>query len=230
VGGTPFAIADYDGDGLDEIASLHPSVFYLLDGVTGENMLSMDAVWPQVPCKPVYWGIPIAGPFEEPGRPALFFGTDRAAMTGLVRADATLVWWDALDHSPKQLPAFGDFDGDGRWEAIGWGYPDGIRCYDASTGAVRWTLPLPEEGVPAGVASGDLDGDGRDEALFAVGRTLYCLGSDAAGRGQERWRLAFVEELGMPCVAALDGSGELAVLVVTADGTVHCLAPEALSQ
>ena len=108
--------------GLDDIASLHPSVLYLMQGATGEDSLAMTASWDGLPASVVYWGQPIAGEFEGNGRISLFFGTGSATMTGLIRPDGKLAWWDAFEESPRCLPAFGDFDGDGALEAVGVGY------------------------------------------------------------------------------------------------------------
>jgi hypothetical protein len=64
----------------------------------------------------------------------IFFGG--RSMTGLVDGDGSLAWWDALDHSAPELPAFGDFDGGGTLESIGIGYGDGVRCYNLANGRV----------------------------------------------------------------------------------------------
>jgi outer membrane protein assembly factor BamB len=223
VGGTPFAIADYDGDGLDDIASLYPSELYLLKGTTGHDLLAMQTSWEGVPAKPVYWGIPVAGDFEGNGQPALFFGTSNGSMTGLVRLDGTLVWWDALDKSPRSLPAVGDFDGDGHLEAIGVGYQeDGIRCYDAATGKIKWRLPMPASGDAAGTASADINSDGRDEALFTLGGTLYCVGTpQPGGAGALLWQLDLPATLGPPTIADADGDGLAEIILVGADGSVY---------
>ncbi|MBM3740886.1 MAG: hypothetical protein FJW39_34505, partial [Acidobacteria bacterium] len=63
VGGAPFALADFDGDGLDDAASLNPSILYVLKGTTGRDWIAKDASWPEVPARPVYWGLPFAGDF-----------------------------------------------------------------------------------------------------------------------------------------------------------------------
>jgi hypothetical protein len=139
-------------------------------------------------------------------------------MTGLIRRDGSLVWWDALDKSPNSLPACGDFDGDGKLEAMGWGYADGIRCYEAATGKVQWTLAAPEAFTPSGCASADLNGDGRDEAVFAVGTRLYCVGN-----GEVLWKVDLPAWTGPPSIADVDGSGEAAILVAAADGWVYCV-------
>lgn len=221
VGGEPFAVADFDGDGLDEAASLHPSVYYILKGTTGQDWLAMEAKWKGVPAQPVYWGVPSAGDFEGNGRAAVFFGTHRAAMTGVIRADGSLAWYDALDISPKQVPAIGDFDGDGRLEAIGWGYTEGagtpsIRWYDTATGQIKWRLAVPVEGVPQAPASGDLDGDGRDEALFVLDKTLFCLGA-----GEVSWQLELPVSCGAPTIADVEGEGRLSILLMGEDGYLY---------
>jgi hypothetical protein len=222
VGGTPFALADYDGDGLDDLASLHPSILYLLKGSTGGDLLAKDATWKEVPAKPVYWGQPIAGDFLGTGRSALFFGG--RSMTGLVRTDGSLVWWDALDHSPEDWPAFGNFSGQGRFETIGVGYPDGVRCYDAATGHVLWHLPMPGLGNVIGSASGDLNGDGRDEAVFVIGLQLVCLGvGTTPSEGRILWQLSLPVQTGPPSLALLDKKSGLAILLAGADGFVYAV-------
>ena len=222
VGGTPFAVADYDGDGLDDLASLHPSILYLLKGCTGRDLLAMDATWQEVPAKPVYWGQPIAGDFLGTGRQAIFVGG--RSMTGLVRADGSLVWWDALDHSPPDWPAFGNFSGRGRLEAVGAGYPDGVRCYDAATGKVLWRLPMPATGTVIGSASADLHGDGKDEAVFVIGQQLVCFGTgNAPGEGHVLWQLPLPAQTGPPSLADLDKTNGLSILLAGADGFVYAV-------
>ena len=166
------------------------------------------------------------------GKPALYFcGT---LMTGVIRKDATLVWFDALDKSPAYFPSFGDFDGDGRTDAIGVGYEDGIRCYDTESGKVKWHMPSPgesfgsfgqrEENPVKGSASADLDGDGRDEALVVLKKTLYCLGSNKDGSaGEVRWKVDFPEQVGPPTVVSLDKDGSVSILVISIDGFVYSL-------
>jgi outer membrane protein assembly factor BamB len=224
VGGVPFAVADYDGDGLDDAASFHPSIYYVLKGSTGKDIVAMDTTWPQVPAKPVYWGLPIAGDFEGNGRTSTFFATERASMTGLVRADGSLAWWDALDKSPHWLPAVGNFDGDGKLEVIGVGYEDGVRCYDAATGKVRWRMSLPTEAAGLAVASADINGDGRDEALVACGTTLSCIGKfPASDTGTILWQIALPTTVGPPTIADVRGDGRASILLCGADGYVYCI-------
>jgi len=223
VGGTPFAIADFDGDGFDDAASLHPSEFYILRGATGEDLLAKPAIWPEVRDSHIYWGIPLAGDFEGAGHTGVLFATTRASMTGLLRPDGSLVWHDATDVSPNALPAIGDVDGDGKLEIVGVGYPDGVRCYDAATGQVKWTLAQFSPGTAAGTASADLDADGRSEALVTIGTTLYCLGTGDSGQGELRWQLGLPATVGSPTIADVAGNGEASILIQGADGYLYCV-------
>jgi len=174
----------------------------------------------------------VAGNFLNEGKPALFFSG--RLMTGVIRLDGTLVWFDALDKSPGYLPSLGDFDGDGRADVVGVGYEDGVRCYDMASGQVKWRMANPADGFGnfgqkaenpvKGSASGDFDGDGRDEALIAVGRTLFCLGAPVAGSvGEIRWSVELPAEIGPPTVVSLDKASGISILVVGSDGYVYCL-------
>jgi hypothetical protein len=127
-----------------------------------------------------------------------------------------------LDQSAPGWPAFGDFDGDGRLESIGLGYDDGMRCYDLVTGQVRWRRPAPAPGNVAGCASGDLDGDGRDEALFLIGQELVSIASSKTG-GSLEWKLHLPVVCGPPTLAVLEPGGALSVLLAGSDGYVYCV-------
>jgi outer membrane protein assembly factor BamB len=222
VGGIPFAVADFHGDGLEDAASFHPSIFYILKGTTGQDIIAMDATWKDVPSKPVYWGLPIALRVGPERRAAVFMAG--ANMTALVDADGALRWWDALDKSAKRF-AFGNFGGSGHIEAMGFGYEDGIRCYNVETGVVEWKMPMPGIGETIGAASGDVNGDGRDEALAVIGRTLYCIGTSAqdAPRGSVLWHVELPANVGPPAIASVDSAGRIGVVLASDDGRVYCV-------
>lgn len=232
VGGNSFAIADYDGDGLDDIASLWPSIFYLLKGSTGEDILAIDAYWKQVYDKSVYFGQAVAGDFLNDGKTSFFFSG--RLMTGVITTVGELKWFDALDKSAPHLPALGDFDGDGKMEMIGVGFEDGIRCYDTASGKLQWQMEDPSGQIDgfgvhsvnpvSGAATADIDGDGRDEALLSMGNSLYCLGTAEQGNaGEVCWRVELPAQIGPPTVVQLEQDGPPAILVVGRDGYVYCL-------
>jgi hypothetical protein len=171
----------------------------------------------------VYWGAPVAGDFENSGKRSVFFATERRSMTGLVRPDGTLAWWDTLDRSGTGYPAFGHFDSTGRMETIIPGYDDGLRCYDTATGKILWrmTPPVPEN--PVGCASADIDSCGRDEALFIAGCVLYCIATGNDGTGVVKWQLALPARAGPPVIADIDDSGAASILTVGLDGYLYCI-------
>jgi outer membrane protein assembly factor BamB len=156
-----------------------------------------------------------------------------------VHADGSLIWHDALHECPHGYPAFGNFDG-GKLQAIDMGFskerwPESrtlatpieggeIRCYDVASGKIVWRMPSPT--IPPGVlvesASADIDSDGRDEAIFAVGPALYCVATkNGASAGEIRWKLDFDSHLSAPALADVDGTGELSIVVVGENGTVY---------
>jgi outer membrane protein assembly factor BamB len=145
-------------------------------------------------------------------------------LTGLIRADGSLAWHTAPDRSPTNVPAFGDFTGRGRVEAVGVGYDDGIRCYDAASGELRWVLPSPPGVSSAECASADTDSDGRDEVLLTSGAALYCIGCTGppdTARGELRWKLDLPAVAGPPAIVDVDGSRRAQILVACADGFVY---------
>ncbi len=80
---------------------------------------------------------------------------------------------------------------------------------------------MPAPGSVIGSASADFNGDGRDEAVFVIGRQLVCL---RAGRtpaeGSVLWRLPLPAQTGSPSLAVLGRSEGLSFLLVGADGFV----------
>ena len=166
------------------------------------------------------------------GKPALFFSG--RLLTGVIRLDGTLVWFDAVDKSPGYLPSFGDTNGDGRSDVVGVGFEDGVRCYDMASGNVIWRMSNPTDGFGdfgqkaenpvKSSASADLDGDGRDEVLIVIDKTLLCVGiKDKETTGKVLWRVQFPAAIGPPTVVTLAQGGPVSILVVGSDGFVYCV-------
>ena len=67
-----------------------------------------------------------------------------------------------------------------------------------------------------------MDGDGRDEFLFAVERTLYALHErDAAPHLV--WQLELPAAPGDLALADVDGDGKIEILFIGADSVLYCL-------
>ena len=79
--------------------------------------------------------------------------------------------------------------------------------------------------VPTHVVTVDLDGDGRDEALFTYGNVLYAIGEND-GVGHLAWKATFAPDswgalLGELSIADVDGTGRPHVLVNTQSGHLY---------
>jgi hypothetical protein len=80
---------------------------------------------------------------------------------------------------------------------------------------------------PTSPASADIDGDGRDEAVFGIGNKLYAVGATHGGQaGEIRWTLEFPAPVGPPSIADVDGDGLAEIVVVCGDGHVHVVGPK----
>jgi outer membrane protein assembly factor BamB len=222
-GGQPFAVADFNRDGRDDAASFYPALNHILDGPTGRNLIAKTCSWPGVPIPVLFFGQATAGVLDDSGEPSLLYTSGRRYMVGRVRADGSLAWSDAYDHAASGYPAIGDFQGDGKPAAVWVGFDDGARCYDAATGKVLWKINV-GEGCTVNCSCGDVNGDGRDEAVFVVGQTLCCAGWGGPGKsGPTLWTLPLPTQVSTPVIADVAGRGALSILVTGTDGCVYCI-------
>jgi hypothetical protein len=62
--------------------------------------------------------------------------------------------------------------------------------------------------------AGDINSDGRDEAVFVVGQRPACIGVDALGReGRRLWTLDLPVTTSSPAIADATGNGRLSILL-----------------
>jgi outer membrane protein assembly factor BamB len=121
------------------------------------------------------------------------------------------------------MAGVGDVDGDGKLELgfTGWESGKGLRCLDAATGVQKWEWPL--DGNPrVPVATADVDGDGRDEFLFARGATL-CAVNGKSGTQNVVWQATLPSPPGNLVLADADGDRKVEILFIGADSTLYCL-------
>jgi outer membrane protein assembly factor BamB len=217
------AVVDWDGDGLDEAINVWPDAFYVVDG-NGQNLVDRSFMGDVYGSLETQQGLPIVADFLANGSQTILHAGSQFVLALLDRL-ATPLWHTAYG-SARTLwsPAVGDFDGDGDLDILSNAQNSAtVSAYDGRTGTVRWSLALP--GVPGAAVSGDIDGDGRDEALFAIGNTLYCVGAAPDGRsGRIEWTRTFSSAIGMPILADVTGTGQLQIVVVAQDGYVYGLA------
>ena len=217
-GGSFVASADVDGDGLEDVIGLYPVNYMAARGTTGALVHSISAasglfagVWAAY-CQPM------VADFDGDGREELLWcGPYHHGLTTL---DASVLWYHA---GGAGMAGVGDVDGDGRLELgiTGWEKGKGLRCLDAATGAEKWQWPLPGNARTA-VYSADIDGNGRDEFLFAVEQTLYAVG-DRDDAPHLRWQLDLPTRPGDLTLADVDRDGEIEILFIGEDSTLYCL-------
>lgn len=237
-GGSWIALGDIDGDGLDDIFQVFPFGIFVMHGATGRPLLNKSTINTYVPTWSFY-AIPVVMDFLRDGRMQFLYASS-TYMLALLDVEGNAYWASGASIGPPAiLPGIGDIDGDDRLELLGPGYrresstnAQDFRCYDASTGALKWMLPLPGScfgynnqvypDSPASPMVADLDGDGREECVFGIGNTLYCLGATSDGTtGEIRWTMDFPTRIGPAALADVAGDGTLQIVVTCEDGFVY---------
>jgi hypothetical protein len=240
VGGSWMASYDYDGDGLDDLVCEYPDMLYIMDGQTGDLHLNKgsEKIFPDAPIQP-YNGMPIIADFLGNGTKQIFWACcDRAF--GLLDRDGNVIWEEkrALPRGPGILPGIGDIDGDGKLEVLMLGQNDDgqsmFYCYDGTNGNVKWKFPLPGDTFIQGIyptnrtplppATADINGDGCDECIFVIEKTLYAVGVVAGDKsGEILWQLEFPDsiKLGQPAIADVDGSMKAQIVLIGRNGYVY---------
>jgi hypothetical protein len=160
--------ADYDGDGKDDVMVFRAGAWIAFDRLTG---VQTTAVWTGMPPH-LTGGTPVPVPIDVDGHgarfsiycggPWHFYNRDGSYQKG--------IWTGSI---PNDLPAAGDYDGDGREEVVVWRAGAWLFFSFATGGFERgiWT------GAPAHATGGrslpaplDLDGDGRlDLTVYSGG-------------------------------------------------------------
>ncbi|MGI9235395.1 MAG: hypothetical protein ACR2RD_17315 [Woeseiaceae bacterium] len=239
-GGMHMPTLDWDGDNLDEVLSLFSALFAVYDGNNG-GILHQLWTWPFCDPPTVFTetflehSMGVVADFMGTGGEQILYGKN-AATLAVLDFDASVNWntpfYSGLNF--LSLQGVGDLDGSGALDIISVGHDDPgkeIQVFDAATGVQRWTLAMPdlcELGRFSHVATGDIDGDGRDEALFNDCNFLYAIGENGAGQGEILWRATFRDnrwnaDLGEVVVADVDGSGRPQILINTSSGYLYGL-------
>lgn len=230
--GNPPAVADVDGDGLDELVSLYPVCFWIADGRTGELTAGRElASQTTLPAWAAY-GEPIVHDFNADGKPEVLL--DSVYLLALLDLHGNPIWHglgrDDYPTSPQQgnvgettatKHALIDVDGNGTLEIASAGYADGARAIDPRTGKTLWSLAAPKP-TCAKVCAADVDGRPGDELLYVAADTLVCITGDLQ-RGRILWTWRGPAALSMPAIADTDDDGLAEILVQSATGTLICL-------
>jgi hypothetical protein len=236
---------DHDLDGRDDVLSLFSAQFAIHDGDTGNLLVERwtwqfcDDQW--IFTKPfLEHGLGVVADFMGNGGEQVLFGKNKETLA-VLDFDANVLWHTTPFDSglnSLSLQGVGDIDGDGDLEIISVGHSNPgaeIVVYDGATSTERWSLALsdrrcddPDFQRLSHVATGDIDGDGKDEALFNDCNFLYAIGEKSPVEGEFLWRVTFPDnqynaDLGDVVIADVDGSGRPQIIVNTASGYIYGL-------
>ncbi len=220
---------DDDGDGFHEIYGSYAYIYYVLDGNTGDPIRKPINIWHEVFGRWQAYFTPIPADFNGDGKTEFLLASESLSIGGIAIVTPTceIVWEKPLENSVGALglQGIGDADGDGIPDIAFYHLDGRIACYDGKTGDMKWQIEgVKAHGGSSHFASGDIDSDGRDEALFVRGKTLYCIGTDKAGKqGVLKWKLDLPVAVSSPVVADADGDKLAEILVTGANGCVYCV-------
>ncbi|MDA0659083.1 MAG: hypothetical protein O3C60_09570 [Planctomycetota bacterium] len=241
-GEAQMAVYDWDRDGLDEAVNFNPDMFYVVDG-NGANLIDRSVFNGGVfPGGSPLFGAPIVADFANNQTDTILFAGSYSQF-GLVTRQGSPIWNTpfVFDNTPGFIQGIGDVDGDGDLDLLSPGHPIApatytqsvFHAYNAANGQLLWTVPLPGRphaavggafsDTPTLSVSGDIDGDGRVESLFAIGDTLYAVGANASGTsGSIEWTYRPDGGLlGSPIIADANGDGLAEIIVVSTSGRVY---------
>jgi len=223
-GGGTVAIADFDGDGLDDIVLCYPSEYSVVKGNTGEQYI----VETTGPLKGTnnFWvigGCPLAADLNGDGVPETLW-TSPSIILAFAHRDghAFLLWRTEPDDGATGLPAIGDTNGNGQLEIGLPGFKDGFRCLDAATGEVLWMVPSQGSGASNCIAV-DINGDGLEEFIYANGCHLLAVAQRSGLKNAIVWEIALPASVQNIVVADVDGDGKAEILAGGSDGVLYCV-------
>lgn len=219
-GGRLPAVADVNGDGIDDLITAPATIYGVFSGRDAQPLFP-----PRLLGSPTAFGrwiayaSPTVADLDGDGRLEVYLNSDSYARGGIaaVRIDGKPLWarFHTNDEGADGFGPVGDFDGDGRLE-IGVPALDGtLRCLNAADGSPKWTIRTP---VTGDVVAADVNSDGTQELLFAGrdGRLRAISGRD----GSEVWSIAVT---GRPVIADVNGDGWVEIIAVGPDGVLRVI-------
>lgn len=231
------AAADLDGDGRPTlIVDNHGKhLLYELDGTSRVIAHGWNATVPGRGDGAKY-ALPIVGPFGPAGETRIVMSPGLEVLEvldGQGERLATSPYGSTYERewcsgAVAQLRGAGA--GAGEWD-VGTMTSEGVfHCADLTTGRDRWELPLGvKNSVPSHIASGDLDGDGRDNFLVGLANGDLVALDERDGQPGILWRLNLESAITDIALGDIDGDGRLEIVAATDDGKVRILRPAAVA-
>lgn len=226
LGGHPSASGDLDGDRRDEVVVMWPDRLHVIDGRSGAPQIVRQAYSYAAGIRPIFasqgfvgYAFPAVIDLVGDATPELLWG-HCGYVTGVLTAAGECLWQTpyANNTEVQSLMVPGDADGDGDLELVA-SLRGGVHLLEPGDGTVLQVLP---ELGPAttDLVAGDVDGDGRDEFLFAQYARVYCLGQTSGGF-QAEWSLDLGASSSDLALADVSRDGRLDLVMCTTDGYVN---------
>ncbi|MFH1742513.1 MAG: VCBS repeat-containing protein [bacterium] len=223
-GGTPVAVFDHDGDGVEDIYSLYPVNYTVVKGQDGTQIIGRSAAGDDI--FPGIWAAyctPVSFDFNHDNTPELLWCSNY--VLGVTNLEGSTLW----GISSKQQSDDGeytlanaypvDWRGSGEYSIAALG-GEMLHSYEPEKGQLQWRFPLSGK-AKSGVV-GDLNGDGRDEIVVVHGENLSCVGIQDDGP-KLLWNLSFPEAVQEAICADIDSDGKLEIVVLTSHGFLYGL-------
>ncbi len=224
-GGSLPAVADFDGDGLDDIALTYPCELSVVRGGDGSQLFveNLGPVAGTKPSKTTDWGgvwliggkVMVADLDGDGAKESLVTHTEMVLAYKHRGGRSQMMWRTETGDGVTCLPALADTNGDGVLELGLAGCRGGFRSVDPKTGKVIWKIA---GGASSNCVACDVDGDGREEFLYADGRLLR-----AVMDGRVTWEISLPAVVTQLAVADVDGDGASEVLAGADDGKMYCI-------
>jgi hypothetical protein len=208
------AVADIDGDGLDNILIVAKNKIWSIDGARGSVSRVLSG----------YTGLyhtPTLTDVDGDGADDYVLGGGHIGLTA-IKSDGSTLWsnssrdWEYLG---RHL-AVADVDGDDAPE-VGALQASGLFVsLDAASGQQEWTRQMPAAG--SSVVTGNINGKGSSDYVFGTNNgQLYALDGRAGAPNRLLWSLTIGAQVGDPALADVDADGESEVVFAAGDGYLY---------
>ena len=224
-GGTLVACQDLEGRGLEQVISLYPVCYYVVEGREGSFIRTVDLASQQVLPGWAAYGVPVVADFLGEGKLEVLVPSPY--VYGLLTREGAAIWSAPV---PAGLAGgqVGDFDGDGRLEVARVftdqeGQPGRVELLDGATGKAKGE-PLVQAGLGSqGMVAADLNGDGADELVVRTAPARLGAVGWRQGKPELLWEVGLPAEAGSSIVADVDGDGKGELVVGCGDGSIVAL-------